>query len=406
MLHIFIISNDVRVEKLIEFFQPYFKTKIRRASDFDQGLQEVFENRPSVVFIQSTIGSVSGETVARHIKSLLGSGSPRIVFMGEEGARTGRKAAWCDDWISISDSEQKLHRDFSKLLNDYYPLDWSEVSREMEKSVSRQPDAVAGSDTIQVTEKLAETASAVVQAVSDTSLAPVEMKAITSEGTAEATAFTDLPLAPEETEPPFEIFPDDSNPYQDLSPAPDYSQRKKRTSVTLRLGLLILFLLILSGGWFLLRKMLENRPAIPVIQHPAANGVQQQGSSLHPPSTEAITVRELPSFLRRDWRDGAYSASHPGWERYLSPEYDFRIFREKNSIKAIQVIARGNGQVPDTYLATVLREFGLPHSQSMGVSERKGGLLVQRTTIQGKAELVLYRSDGDGRIKAFVLAFS
>jgi flagellar FliL protein len=403
MLHIFIISNDVRVEKLIEFFQPFFKTKIRRASDFDQGLQEVFENRPSVVFIQSTIGSVSGETVARHIKSLLGSGSPRIVFMGEEGARTGRKAAWCDDWISINDSEQKLHQDFSKLLNEYYPLDWSEVSREMEKSVSRQPDAVVGSDnTIQVTEKPAEPTSAVVQAVSDTSFGPVETKVITTEGTAEATAFTDLPPATEETELPFEIFPDDSNPYQDFSPTPDISQRKKRSSVTLRLGLLILFLLILSGGWFLLRKMQGNRPT----QHQAANGAQQPGSSLHPPSQGAITVRELPSFLRRDWRDGAYSVSHPGWERYLSPEYDFRLFREKNSIKAIQVIARGNGQVPDTYLASVLREFGLPHPQSMGVPERKGGLLVQRTTILGKAELVLYKSDGDGRIKAFVLAFS
>lgn len=405
MLHIFIISNDVRVEKLIEFFQPYFKTKIRRASDFDQGLQEVFENRPSVVFIQSTIGSVSGETVARHIKSLLGSGSPRIVFMGEEGARTGRKAAWCDDWISINDSEQKLHRDFSTLLNEFFPVDWSEISREMERSASRQSDTVTGSVTIQVTEKSVETTSDVSQAVSDTPLTPVETKGITTDGTA-AAASTDFPPAPEESELPFEIFPNDSNPYQDFSPIPDFSQRKKRTSVTLRLGLLILLLLILSGGWFLLRKMQDNRPPIPVIQHQAAKGAQQRVSSLHPPSTDAITVRELPSFLRRDWRDGAYSSSHPGWERYLSPEYDFRLYREKNSIKAIQVIARGNGQVPDTYLASVLREFGLPHPQTMGVSERKGALLVQSTTIQGKAELVLYKSDGDGRIKAFVLAFS
>jgi hypothetical protein len=406
MLHIFIISNDVRVEKLIEFFQPFFKTKIRRASDFDHGLQEVFENRPSVVFIQSTIGSVSGETVARHIKSLLGSGSPRIVFMGEEGARTGRKAAWCDDWISINGSEQKLRRDFSKLLNEYYPVDWSEIAREMEKSASRQPDASAGSDSIQAPAKPGGIACADAQPASDTSLAPEEPKTITTEGTAGTQALADLPPVPEETELPFEIFPDDSNPYQDSSSIPEFPQRQKRTSAFLRLGLLILFLLILTGGWLLFRKSQDNRPHIPAIQHPAANATPKQGRPPHPPSPGANNVRELPSFIRHDWRDASYSASHPGWERYLSPEYDFRLFRENDSIKAIQVIARGNGQVPDTYLASVLREFGLPRPQSMGVPERKGGLLVQRITIQGKAELVLYKSDGDGRLKAFVLAFS
>jgi flagellar FliL protein len=406
MLHIFIISNDVRVEKLIEFFQPFFKTKIRRASDFDHGLQEVFENRPSVVFIQSTIGNVSGETVARHIKSLLGSGSPRIVFMGEEGARTGRKAAWCDDWISINGSEQKLRRDFSKLLNEYYPVDWSEIAREMEKSASRQPDESAGSDSIKAPEKPGEIACADAQQASDTSLAPEEPKTITTEGTAGTQALADLPPVPEETELPFEIFPDDTKSYQDLSPTSNFSQREKRPSLTLRLGFLILFLLILSGGWFLFRKIQDNRHPVPAIQHPPANGAPQQGPSPSLPSSAPINVRELPSFLRNDWRDASYSASHPGWERYLSPEYDFRLFRENDSIKAIQVIARGNGQVPDTYLASVLREFGLPRPQSMGVPERKDGLLVQRITIQGKAELVLYKSDGDGRLKAFVLAFS
>jgi hypothetical protein len=326
--------------------------------------------------------------------------------MGEEGARTGRKAAWCDDWISINDSEQKLRRDFSKLLNEYYPVDWSEISREMEKSASPQPDAAVGSDSIQVPGKPQEIACADAQTASDTSLAPLEPKAITSEGTAGTKAFTDLPPVPEKTELPFEIFPDDSNPYQDSSAIPEFPQRKKRSTVTLRLGLLILFLLILSGGWFLLSKMRDNRPPLFVIQHKTTNVAPKQGPSRPPLSADTITGGELPSFLRHDWRDGTYSTSHPGWERYLSPEYDFRLFREKDFIKAIQVIAIGNGQVQDAFLVSVLREFGLSQPQPMGASERKGGMLVQRTTIGGKAELVLYKSDRDGRIKAFVLAFS
>jgi flagellar FliL protein len=398
MLHIFIISNDGRVEKLIEFFQPYFKTKIRRASDFDQGLQEVFENRPSVVFIQSTIGSVSGETVARHIKSLLGSGSPRIVFMGEEGIRTGRKAAWCDDWICISDSEQKLRQDFSKLLNEYYPLDWSEISREMEKTASCQQDSVVGTVAVPENEMPEQTTSDGEQAVSGTLDTPPEPKATTTEETAGTAPTTDLPL--EETELPFEIFPGDSSLYHDSSPAPDFPDRKKRSPLSLRLTLFILSLLVLTGVWFLYQKMRGNPPPIPSIQQPPVSVAPRQ------PPTAAISVRELPSFIRQDWRDATYSPSHPGWERYLSPEYDFRLFRENGLIKALQVIARENGRISDAYLASALREFGLPLPQALGAPERKGGLLIQRTTIEGKAELVLYKNDGDDRIKAFVLAFS
>jgi flagellar FliL protein len=404
MLHIFIISNDIRIEKLIEFFQPFFKTKIRRASDFDHGLQEVFENRPSVVFIQSTIGSVSGETVARHIKSLLGSGSPRIVFMGEEGAKGGRKTTWCDDWICITDSKQKLQSDFSKLLNDYYPLDWKEISREMEKSASRQPNAGAVSAAAQVAGKPSETACAEKQPVSDAIHAQGAPHVIATEETAGVSSFEVIP--PAETELPFEIFPDESTLHHDFSPTDEFPQGKKRTSFTVRLGLLVLFLLILTGGWFLFRRIQENRTPVPAIQRPPANGAQKQATSAHPRPVRTSTVRGVPSFIHRDWRDSAYSASHPGWERYLSPEYDFRLFRDKDTVKALQVIARENGQIRGNYLASVLGEFGLTLPQSPGVVERKDGLQVERTSLGGKAELVVYRNEGDGRIKAFVLAFS
>ena len=143
MLNVFVISSDTRVRSLIEHFQPFFKTKIRCASDFDNGLKEVFENRPSVVFIQSTIGTVSGETVSRHIKSLLGSQSPRIVFLGENDLKAKTGTSWCDDWISLGDSEQQLQQDFAEIFSRSFPQEWREIREEMEKSASAASKKIA-----------------------------------------------------------------------------------------------------------------------------------------------------------------------------------------------------------------------------------------------------------------------
>jgi hypothetical protein len=145
MLNVFVISSDKRVESLITHFQPFFKTKIRRASDFDQGLKEVFENRPSMVFIQSTIASVSGETVARHIKSLLGSESPTIIFMDETPGSEKKGASWCDATLVISDSEKQFQEDFASLVSHYNPTYWSEITGEKTGGTSvPAADGVAG----------------------------------------------------------------------------------------------------------------------------------------------------------------------------------------------------------------------------------------------------------------------
>jgi flagellar FliL protein len=402
MLHIFIISNDVRVEKLIEFFQPFFKTKIRRASDFDQGLQEVFENRPSVVFIQSSIGSVSGETIARHIKSLLGSGSPRIVFMGEDGERAARKAAWWDNWICITDSEQKLRENFSRILNDYYPADWNEISREMEKPAPLQAGPGVGIDIFRIPEDVVTPAEPGDTQPSETAPAQVVPTKIAAEESEEAPPGKDL--HPADTDLPFEIFPDDSTPYHGSPLIPEFPQRKKRTSILVLLGLPLLFLLSIAGGWFYFRSKPDIHPPTQTVTNPSTSPAPRHEPS-PPPSAPANTARTAPSFIKKEWQDSAYSASHPGWERYLAPDYDIRLFRENAVINALQIIARENGLIPAAYLTSILGEFGLQRPHSVGSVERKDGLLVEKTMLAEKTELVVYKSEGDGQIRAFVLAF-
>lgn len=402
MLNIFIISNDIRIEKLIEFFQPFFKTKIRRAGDFDQGLQEVFENRPSVVFIQSSIGNVSGETIARHIKSLLGSASPRIVFMGEDEEKAARKAAWWDNWIGISDSEQKLREDFSGILNDYFPADWKEISLEMEKPAPRPAARETGSDTFRFQEDVAAPVGPGITRPSESAPAQVVPPAVAPEKSDE-TPPEQKPRA-EDEDLPFEIFPADSSLNHEFQPASDFPQRKKRASIVVILGLPLLLLLSIAGGWLYFRNRPDIRPPAQTAARPPAGAGQRQGPTLSP-SSSATAARTLPSFIRKEWLDAAYSASHPGWERYLASDRDIRLFRENGALKALQIIARENGRITDDNLASILREFGLQRSQTAAAVERKDGVLVEKTLLAEKTELVVYKSGEEGRIRAFVLAF-
>lgn len=78
---ILFISDDFRSGDLLTFLRSHYKGRVKLAPDFDQGLKDVFDNRPSGVFIQSEISGISGETVARHIKTLLRTEAPRIILV-------------------------------------------------------------------------------------------------------------------------------------------------------------------------------------------------------------------------------------------------------------------------------------------------------------------------------------
>ena len=79
MNSVIIISNDPRIVSVKDAIQPLLLAKIGIVPDFDTGLKEVFEKRPLVVFIQDKIAGVKGETVTRHIKSLLQANSPQFI---------------------------------------------------------------------------------------------------------------------------------------------------------------------------------------------------------------------------------------------------------------------------------------------------------------------------------------
>lgn len=396
MLNIYFISNDDRIDRLIEHFQPFLKTRIRKASDFDHGLKEVFENRPSAVFIQSNIGSVSGETVARHIKSLLGADSPRIIFMGEE--RPGKKKgdSWCDEWVPIGDTDEQILKGFQEVVARYYPKEWADITAEIEKSSRTYADkdseclAAENGDGCLSPPGCED----IVHVSADTGAEPGGEAA-----TDDSPAFTgDENLSKEKASTADESCPSQFLILETFAAHED-SPEAKAGKRGVRVWVLLLFALVAAGAavycWklFVQRKASGNRPPVTF--------------SAPVPAAGAIgAVTTLPSCIRQEWRDSVYSKTHPGWERYVSPDYDFRVYRDKSVIKALQVLSLGSKGIPEELPRSLLKEFGYTGEVPAGVNESKDGFVVCRVVIKGIAEIVTYRAEGRQTVSAMVVELS
>lgn len=117
-------------------------------------------------------------------------------------------------------------------------------------------------------------------------------------------------------------------------------------------------------------------------------------------------LTELPDFIPRAGFDKQYGAANPGWERYRGHSTEFKVFREKGSIKAIQVIDRGGKGVPESFMKAVMKQVSKNPVFVPGASEKKEGYEIQRGQLaDNTVKVVYYRDEQGGTIRAFVLTW-
>jgi hypothetical protein len=113
----------------------------------------------------------------------------------------------------------------------------------------------------------------------------------------------------------------------------------------------------------------------------------------------------LPDFIPRNTLDKAYTSANPGWERYKGYVTEFKVFREGNSIKAIQVIDRGGRGVPESFMKAALRQVSKTPAFVLESSEKKEGYEIQRGHTAENLKVMYYRDDQGGKLRAFVLTW-
>jgi hypothetical protein len=124
-----------------------------------------------------------------------------------------------------------------------------------------------------------------------------------------------------------------------------------------------------------------------------------------PQTDTGLSIHALPSFIPSVRQDAAYSASHPGWERYPGGGIDYLVYRESGVIRAIQIIAGPDGKISEPFVRLCIRETtGLANVASWS-NKQNDGFQVETGTLGSKGDVALYRKMPEGEIRGVVLTF-
>ncbi|AJY68909.1 hypothetical protein KIP69_12655 [Geobacter sulfurreducens] len=457
---ILFISDDFRSSDVLTFLRSHYKGRVKLAPDFDQGLKDVFDNRPSGVFIQSEISGISGETVARHIKTLLRTEAPRIILVHTAPLKPQGGKKWFDDSLDFNQSADELAHALRECVLAISPGLWvddaigesvaaGEAVAEPaidESAIDAAPSA--GDEAAQEIDAAEEDAAPEfefnswdVPALPTEMHAPVEDEAPVCVAAAPAVAEV-VPVAVDVVTPP-PAAPAESVPETDPAPAPprtapsvaDFSappvaaEQKPRPAVppfratgssparagrkSLRMPLLAVLLVMASSAaaYFLLHPGKPSQPAAavapsaPSAATPSAPPAGAPAPTAEPDPAHPVSATHLPTFIPTKERDEAFSRANPGWERYRGKGMEFRIYRESGAVKAVQVIAAGKGGIAESYVAMVLRELTGSEDRTDPARRKKDGYLVESARTAGNGEIVVYRGKG-GTIRGIVLSLS
>jgi len=126
-----------------------------------------------------------------------------------------------------------------------------------------------------------------------------------------------------------------------------------------------------------------------------------------PPVVVSIApeLTALPRFIPAYGLDKNYSAAHPGWDLYVGNVTEFKVLREAQKIKAIQVIDRGWRGLTDPFLKRAFGQLAKNPSFSVYTSERKEGYKIQRGRMADNVKVVYYREEKSGLLRAFALTW-
>jgi hypothetical protein len=127
MLNLLIISDNSKAFIMLDRLQPMLSLKIDIISDFDQGLKEVLEKRPATVIIQDEIGGVSSENVIRHVRMLLGSGSPSFILLHQGGKAVSPVKGLYEYVADLSLPAAAFFEKLLSSLKEIYSSRWDKV---------------------------------------------------------------------------------------------------------------------------------------------------------------------------------------------------------------------------------------------------------------------------------------
>ncbi|TGU74488.1 hypothetical protein E4633_03225 [Geomonas terrae] len=143
---------------------------------------------------------------------------------------------------------------------------------------------------------------------------------------------------------------------------------------------------------------------VPVAP-PAAKVTPAPSAPVQPQAAPKKGIEKLPEMLEGTKLDAEYGRKNPGWVRYVGLRAEYKLFKENNLYRAIQVIPVSGGVISDDLFKRVLRQFGAVESYRVESSAPKDGYVIEQCSAPGDLALTIYRHKDSSKIKALVVYY-
>jgi hypothetical protein len=370
------ISDNPKVEQIMDLLQPMLKLEIGVTADVERAMEGVLNHPPSVICIQEQLTGTTTEEIVGQIRTKPEDGTPLLVLMREGNDTAGPPEQLFKHIIDLRLPVEQLVKSILRaVLQPAFKLRWSEIY------ISHERNWPADS----------------------------HREEAEPDGSPAAATKGQIPA--------------------ELLKAFEHNYRSRRRGRWMKYATVSLAACLAVFAWRLTSRIhdqggaiSQTPPARPAAQRPAVAPVPQAKKSAPAPApTSAAIVQnapaaprkpaagtatafKLPSFIPKQGRDSAYSRQKPGWERYTDANHEFRFLRSGNRIKTLQVLAATPNTISEDFLKSVLGEISGTNTYRETSQEEEHGFLVKRGSAGSGVKILIYTQKS--RIRAFVISTS
>ena len=455
MSNLLLITDVARLRKIFGRITDDKNIRLRVVNNLEKGGEEIAIEKPDVVFVQTHLSGLSSDILLMHLKKQLGRKRSRFVLLASPGQITDAILKPFQGWLDTSADDNHLLSELQRLLATLLskPGKSEGTAPAVSSSIfdlTPQPVSIAAPSAPLSDSAIppqVDTAQQFPVAVNEPSLeeqgityAPRQRLTVYSEFNSSfdsAVSSTPAPETLEQAAPPLVHNWEDEN----IDTADIRSTRSKRGTFLLWLAPVVIAVVVITY----LQQHKPGPQAAKVAPLTAATPTPPANSSaavtakapaavsaphpLHeqdrmsdkavmsaiaenrppkpapPVASAAVRPTNLPDFIPRYGLDKQFGTTSPGWERYKGQVTEFKVLREGQGIKAIQVIDRGGNGVPESFMKGVLRQVTKNPNLSTESSEKKEGYEIQRGHITENIKVVYYRDEKGGKLRAFVMTW-
>lgn len=410
VITILLITDQPRLQSIFASIGELPGVSLRIAGSLDHGAEEITAAAPAVVFVQDRLSGLSGNIIARHIRSRLHSEDTKIILLSEDAPDSAQIEEFVDRCLDLRETDKALTSAVGDILAALVRKG-TNASLPAKTGRTEENDAPGKPNASDLVEKVYDQVK-LSRENSPAEINKEKQSAVQAgEELAEKSRFQDrLENVLESQEPVSVHFAETRRLHSDVTSTEpgtllhgkrvgDYIIREEPEKNRFWLFAIVSVALVAMLFYFLAGGKKQQAKTITVKPAP----LPTQSAAKQTPAPSRLT--RLPAFIPEQGVDAAYGKAHPGWEKYVTDKLEFKVYREKDYIKALQVIDLSGGAITEAYFKDVLKEVVGNSNYAVATKAEKGNYLIEKGSISAGGRIITYRDKSNLHLKGFVVHF-